>query len=162
MEVVLLGIDRFISAHALSLHREYLEALRAKKCMGLDAKEGLELKIRSHELYFSSFRTGFARCERAARGYGSENAFIFALREFAEAKENCFLYVFPRNRYPYVGFSADPRDAFRSVLCVDLFEHAYFLDYGFDKNAYLHAALSHLDLSLLDRDFQRNGKIVGE
>ena len=157
-----MGIGRFVSEHALSLHREYLEALRAKKCMGMDTKESLDPKIRSHDLYFSSFRTGFTRCERAARGYGSENAFIFALREFCEAKENCFLYVFPRSRYPYVGFSVDPRDAFRAVLCVDLFEHAYFLDYGFDKNAYLHAALTHLDLSLLDVDFQKKEKNGGE
>ncbi len=35
------------------------------------------------------------------------------------------------------------------LLAVDLFEHSYFYDYGFDRGRYLYAALSHLDLNSL-------------
>ena len=34
-------------------------------------------------------------------------------------------------------------------LCIDLYEHAYFGDYGFDRKRYISAALSVLDLSKL-------------
>ena len=156
-----MGIGSFISEHALSLHREYLSSLMARRTMGMEKGNALDMEIRSHELFFSSFRRDFSRCERACRGYGSENAFLFALSEYAETQKNCFLYIFSRQRYPYVAFSTDGKDAFRAALCVDLFEHAYFLDYGFDKNAYLRAALSRMDLSLLDKNFHEKGKNSG-
>ena len=35
------------------------------------------------------------------------------------------------------------------ILALDLYEHCYFPDYGFDRARYLLSALSHLDLNLL-------------
>ena len=35
----------------------------------------------------------------------------------------------------------------RPLLLVDLYEHAYFADYGFNYRLYLDGAFSHLDLS---------------
>ena len=35
------------------------------------------------------------------------------------------------------------------ALAIDVSEHAYFLDYGFDKQRYIMAALPFLDLSKL-------------
>ena len=37
------------------------------------------------------------------------------------------------------------------VLALDVFEHAYFRDFGFDKGRYIRAALSYLDLSRVDK-----------
>ena len=38
-----------------------------------------------------------------------------------------------------------------NVLAVDLSEHAYFTDYGFDKSEYVRNLLPYLDLSILDK-----------
>ena len=149
---VFLGIGCFVSERALSLHREHLASLSARKRMGMQAAD-LDALIRSHEVYFSSFRKERVRCARVTAAYGSENAFAFALKEYAAAKGACFLYIYPLRRFPFVGFSSNERDAFRALLCIDLFEHAYFHDYGFDRESYLLAAISHLDLSVLDKDF---------
>ncbi len=122
----------------------------------MNTEKGIEVDIHSHEMYFSSFRRERVHGARVCRGYGSENAFAFELKEYGDLQGACFLYIFPLNRFPFVGFSANPKDAFRAVLCIDLFEHAYFLDYGFDRSAYLTAALSHLDLSVLDGEDLRS------
>ena len=147
-----MGIECIVSSETLSLHRAHLDALRAKKRMGLNMSKDLDADIQSHVLYFSSFCRERMRCERIRKGYGSENAFVFELKEYAERQSACFLYIFPLHRFPYVGFSASAKDIRRTVLCIDLFEHAYFLDYGFDRSAYLTAALSHLDLSVFDKE----------
>ena len=157
MEVYFLGLGCFVSERAISLHRDFLASLQAKKRMEVD-KNGLDVQIRSHEVYFSSFRRERGRCARICAAYGSENAFTFAVKEYADTKGACFLYVFPLRRYPYVGFSVNERDAYRAALCIDLFEHAYFHDYGFDRSAYLLAAISHLDLAALDKNFSEKQK----
>ncbi len=147
-----MGIRCFLSNESLSRHYAYLESLRARKRMEMGHVRSVETQIRAHELYFSSFRRERMRCERVRRGFGSENAFTYALKEYADGRAADFLYIFPIRRYPYVGYSTDERDAYRAVLSIDLCEHAYFLDYGFERDSYLHAALSHLDLSVLDKD----------
>ena len=43
-------------------------------------------------------------------------------------------------------------------LAVDLCEHAYFYDYGFDKKSYLKAALSSLDLSKIENTVEKKKK----
>ena len=40
-------------------------------------------------------------------------------------------------------------------LAIDLCEHAYFIEYGFDKERYLEDLLRHLDLSRLKSDETR-------
>ena len=52
-----MGIECFISAEALRMHREHLCALGMKKvmCHTRKEKDAVENEIRAHELYFSSF-----------------------------------------------------------------------------------------------------------
>ncbi len=147
-----MGIACFLSEESLSLHKEYLCALRTKRKLEENASQArlLDEQILAHELFFSSFRKERVRCERIRKGYGSENRFCFALKEYAETGGTDFLYIFPIGRYPYVGFGREAHLLKRAVLAIDLFEHAYFLDYGFDFPSYLQAALAHLDFSRLD------------
>ena len=39
------------------------------------------------------------------------------------------------------------------LVCIDVCEHAYFLDYGFDKERYLKSALPYLDITKLLEKF---------
>ena len=64
-------------------------------------------------------------------------------------------------QYLYLGTDArgalltsDALDAFLRAqrlpcLCVDVCEHAYLQDYGFEKEAYVRAAVAHLDVAKL-------------
>lgn len=146
-----MGIECFISAQALELHREYAFALQTKKtmCASRKAAAAIENEIRAHALYFSSFRHERSRSQRIKEGYRSENRFCFLLSEYAKNLRFGFLYIYPIARHPYVGYGVEERNIDRAVLAIDLCEHAYFLDYGFDFSAYLSAALSHLDFSRL-------------
>lgn len=149
-----MGLVSFLSEENIALHREYLASMRARRKMGLC--EGREREVNeailSHELYFSSFARQRRPCERARRGFGSESALCYELKCFALTKGSGFLYIVPLSRYPYIGYSSRGADAYRARLCIDLFEHAYFLDYGFDFERYLCCALSHLDLCRLDEN----------
>ncbi len=146
-----MGIKCFVSAENLAAHKEHLASLQMKKKISTSDKEiaRLDMQIRSHELYFSSFRRDRAPCARIKEGYRSENSFCFSLMEYARDFRFGFLYIYPCKRFPYVGFGADEKNLSRAVLAVDLWEHAYFLDYGFDFESYLKAALSHLDFTRL-------------
>ena len=146
-----MGIRCFISQESLALHKEHLSSLRAQKglCTSVREAERIEKNVLAHELYFSSFRRERVPCPRIKEGYHSENRFCFALMEYAGSLQNVFLFIYPMVHFPYVGFDTNEKHLSRAVLAVDLWEHAYFLDYGFDRESYLRAALSHLDFSKL-------------
>ena len=146
-----MGIECFISAEALRIHREHLCALRMKKamCHTRKEKDSVESEIRAHELYFSSFHCEHTPCQRIKEGYQSENRFCFLLSEYAKSVRCGFIYIYPCARHPFVGFGSSDRALSRAVLAIDLWEHAYFLDYGFDFSSYITQALAHLDFSRL-------------
>ena len=113
-------------------------------------------KIKAHELYFSSFSEDVKPSFAVRKHYGSENSFIYELKKAALSMEYGYAYV-------YLDFKGIP--SFRCVcslderfikdrpkLLVDLYEHAYFADYGFNYPLYLDGALSHIDLSRLESD----------
>ena len=118
-------------------------------CQTSKEEKQIENDILSHELYFSSFCNNHIPCPRIREGYQSENRFCFLLSEYVKNIRYGFLYIYPLARYPFVGYGTAEKDLARAVLAIDLWEHAYFLDYGFDFSSYVEAALSHLDFSRL-------------
>lgn len=110
--------------------------------------------IRLHEIFFSSFAENtYSSSEPVKRRYGSEASFLNEL--YRECMSQCFGFVcvfflegnvsietaaFELHKLFY---HSDP------ILAIDVSEHAYFLDYGFDKERYLRSALPYLDLSRL-------------
>jgi superoxide dismutase len=131
---------------------EQLLKLNVKRQIKNEAFE-LLCKIRAHEIYFSSFSAEVKPSPLIRKHYFSENSFVYEMKMAALSREYGYLYV-------YSDFKGVPR--FRCVremgevfikdrpkLLVDLYEHAYFADYGFNYPLYLDGALSHLDLSLI-------------
>lgn len=166
---------RFISERALSLHKEHVESERlrlsviektypelsgrcAREILGsrcADKREaaGLKLDILCHELYFSSFGAQYTASEVIRRCFGSEATFLYELGRMAERCCERFVFIYAdgnavrvREGDEWVLLRIDYRP-----LVIDLSEHAYFLDYGFDKKAYIKNLLPYLDLSLLDK-----------
>ncbi len=171
----------FLSENNVKNHLAYMRTLRLKYSilekslprikgvspeelvrMNIPKKQSAELlplilKIKAHELYFSSFTKTPKPCQLLKKYYISENSFCYELKEAAKRLDHGYLYVYKdgRGRPCFrtvealdIGFL---RDA--PLLVIDLFEHSYFADYGFEYEKYLTGAISHLDFSrLCDRN----------
>ncbi len=113
----------------------------------------LLLNIKAHELYFSSFTDKAKPSKIIRKHYTSENSFCYQLAESAKRLEYGYLYIFKDLRgRPCFKTVTDLDRSFVSdkpILLVDLAEHAYFADYGFEYGKYLKGAISHLDFSKL-------------
>lgn len=110
-------------------------------------------QIKSHETYFSSFLETPRPCPELKKFFSSENAFCFEVLELAKAHTDGFIYVFsPAQSRPTVKHSTNAPFVYvreEPTLALDLAEHSYFLDYGFEREKYLRAAIGHLNLPLL-------------
>ena len=109
--------------------------------------------IKSHESYFSSFTELAKPCPELKRHYSSEDAFCYEVLELAREYNGGFIYIFSNGRIrPTVKHSENAPFVYvkeMPTLAIDLFEHSYFLDYGFEREKYLRAAIGHLNLTLL-------------
>ncbi len=169
------NMETFLSDAALSEHREYLSSLKNRAAIysksGIDVRmlgrggarggrlsfaeakgvRALMRNIEMHELYFDSFGASFVPCDAVRKSFGSENNFAFELTRFSETADADFVCVFS-DRNGKIRFCADRflPEGVAVHLALDLCEHAYFRDYGFNRGAYLRAALAHLDFSRIN------------
>lgn len=167
----------FISLTGYELHREYLRTQKLKmsifeksypELVGKSCREILKTSIkrsereeaaalladiRAHEIYFDSFSSQNLRSQRIRQSYGSEANFLYQLTCLAEKCSGFVFVITDRRGVLNISVHNEPIAAFLSgctpILAVDLCEHAYFLDYFYDKQSYLKAAISHLDLNKL-------------
>ena len=150
--------------HCLLIRRSYpeLKGKSFEQIRKMNLKKGLgqELsailfKIKAHELYFSSFSEEVKPSALVRKHYGSENTFVYEMKNAALMTEGGYLYAFSDSRGVPRFRCTERLDGRiftdRPKLLVDLFEHAYFADYGFNYSLYLDGALSHIDLSVLDK-----------
>lgn len=119
----------------------------------------MQADILAHKLFFSSFSENGARSKAVSAQFGSEASFLYELARSADESDHVgFLLVWVNARKIVEFAFATPLAEIFSrespCLAIDLWEHAYFFDYGFDRSAYLKAALSRLDLARLD-DFEK-------
>ena len=144
------ALNTFLSEENIRRHEEYLNNLRLKlsileksdpSAMRIGSqmkREESELikEIKSHELFFDSFT------QEQRAGHDRERYEIYCR---SLEREYGFLYIY-YDRGIKTGFDM-PR--VEKCLCIDLFEHCYFLDYGFKKDKFLKNCISHLDLARL-------------
>ena len=105
-----------------------------------------------HKSFFESFTDEFVDCGEIKRWYSSVEALLFDMLCEAKKHELGFLCIMcDRSGAPTyrVVTNAIRYPLPERFLCIDLYEHAYFYDYGFSKETYLRAALSHLDFNKL-------------
>ena len=164
-------ITEFLSEENIALHKEYVRQKRLKlsiiesylprladinaehiHSLRLDKKDKADVlallpEITLHEVYFSSFaKEENLHSETVTDIYGSDAAFLNRLYRAAVNSRYGFLTV---GRDASFAVVTDYPRAFvggAPALAVDLCEHAYFLDYGFDRERYILSCLSHLDL----------------
>ena len=166
----------FLSEESIIYHREYMKTLRLKHSimeksipqikgksvfeierMHISNKEKIDIlpnfrDYLAHQLYFNSFCNQVQPQNILKKYYSSTEAFLYEIHLLAMKNDCGFIFVsigdngkpeiFHKNRYDRIKNA--PK------LALDISEHAYFLDYRFDKESYIRNALSHLNLSLLD------------
>ena len=177
------GMNMFLSEDNIKRHCEHLKTL--KLCFSILEKslsqplendinqilkmnierevksEASELlwKIKSHELFFSSFSEKQVVNGKILNGTISKEKFLYDIFVELSDKDYGFFYVCLNNRgQPYTVFTQRFDGAFLKyspILALDLYEHTYFCDYGFDKKRFLKSALTYLDLSLLDNSVEK-------
>lgn len=161
------GILLVVSEENLLRHKRHLEEqiLRLSVLDSSDGRVGtrrmrqsfreeravLEEDIRCHRRYFASF-TERSRLLPPYAPYASAEGFLYDAFLDMKAAGNAFYFLWRDGRGRLCHGRSDaglslPSDG---VLAVDLYEHAYYGDYGFDREGYIKSALSHLNLSLLD------------
>lgn len=121
-----------------------------------DREEAINLLsyIESHKCYFDSFAHLNKKCDSVRKYFGSEEKFLYEIFETSRYESHAFLYVYLDNRNkPQVEVAAPENiyTKYNPVLALDLYEHAYFMDYGFEKEKYLRGAISRLDIEKLDK-----------
>lgn len=168
----------FLTEENISVHKEYAKTLRLRhsimeksipeiKGKSIFDIEKMKLKksdkeqilpdlseYLAHELFFKSFTNLPSKSPLIKKYYSSEEAFLYEIMTVCMKNREGFVFVCLGDRgEPKIQACQSgviPKSAPR--LAVDVCEHAYFLDYRFEKEQYLKNALSHLDLSVLTSD----------
>ena len=106
----------------------------------------------SHITYFNSFSKNDSFCPEIKRQFLSENDFCYRALEYAKGIDYGFMYVF-KDKKGKISFASSCNAlayiSFIPVLAVDVCEHAYFCDYGYEKTEYLKSAIARLNISKL-------------
>lgn len=154
------ALNRFMSEENIRRHEGYLKNQRLKlsileksginvigksireiRRMNMDAslkRQILELKIgiESHERFFDSFAVNQNNSSRSEK-------LLYDIFKVAMETDHRFLYIYSNGQG--LATSTDiPNCA--DFICIDLFEHCYFLDYGFKKDLFLRNALAYFDI----------------
>ena len=172
-------MTEFLSEGNIELHREYTRgcALRysilEKSIPGISNKSMDEIlrmplsraergdilsllpELELHRLYFLSFaKEKNPMSARIREQFGSEVAFLNLLYRLAMGIEYGFIVVRARGRKIECLATKDYSECFMRgtpMLAIDVCEHAYFRDYGFDKRGYLVNALPYLNINAIDQ-----------
>ncbi len=171
------GIGSFISEEALLLHSEYLKSLKLRysvmeksypevkntsigrnfKMRGFRYKdEAVELRaeIICHELFFDSFGNAYQASRAVREAYRTESSFIYEVFKLCSEGKGKFAVISTDRGTVNIKELYEAREILKipsAVLCIDLCEHSYFLDYGFDKERYISNLLPYLNLGVLDK-----------
>lgn len=170
-------LREFLSDDSISLHHSYMKNTYLKYSIlkkGREELGGANLEqiphlriprsereqahlllseLESHKCYFDSFGVSGKRCESIRKCFGSEDVLLYEILETAKATDQGFVYIYADGGKVKIK-AQNPCSAFlrsRPILALDLCEHAYFLDYAFDRESYLRAAISRLNLEKLDK-----------
>ena len=172
------AMNLFLSEDNIKEHLEHLRQLRLKysilskslpeikdKDIGDLLKLGINRKVReeviellwqikSHELFFNSFSLNPRWSEEIRKYNTSHERFLYDIMMEAKDKSYGFLYVLNDKQKKLLIKCTEGFDGafakYEPILCIDLYEHTYFLDYRFKKEKFLRNALAYFDIGRLE------------
>ncbi len=175
---MILGADSFLSEENINEHKHYLEKMKIKysvyeTCnkaianvdikglnrmrLGEDKKDvvNLKSKILCHELFFTSFAAEpYSSSHIIRKKYRTESSFLYDIYTRGCNLDIGYIILYVVKGNIGVFFGNEICELFLKttpVLCVDMYEHSYFSDYGFEKEKYLEKALARWDLTKVDK-----------
>ena len=119
-----------------------------------DEAVGYASKIKCHELFFDSFGDERGSVEEVYREYGSVDSFKYEIYLKCRSLDYGFVSIGVDSRGAYILSSEISSEHFNRrspILCIDMCEHAYYGDYGFDKERYIFNLLKYINLSKLSK-----------
>ncbi len=173
------GQEAFLSEENIKKHKEHLENLRIrysvievcnKNITGKGIKElskirfndnrdellDIKSRILCHELFFNSFSVPYQTSNILKKKYRSEASFLYEIYEKGRKMDFGYivLYIYRGNVEIFYGNAITELFLKTTpILCIDMYEHSYYQDYGFDRDIYLKNALAYLNLSKVDKFF---------
>lgn len=111
--------------------------------------------IMLHEIYFDSFGIEYPCSELIKKDFRQESSFLYMLFERAKETKDGFLTVYIKGTKAEIDHVPTGEALrLRPILAIDLCEHAYLFDYGFERDEYLKRVLPRLKLNVLDKFLQ--------
>ena len=104
-----------------------------------------------HEVYFNSFSDVQVVPREIKKYYPSREGFLYTLRERLHGMSGGFLCLYKTLGAPKIVITneKDERLVDTPTLAIDISEHAYFLDYAFNKERYITSSLERLEIDAL-------------
>lgn len=164
-----------LSERAVQMHRDYLNELILRRSIfeksypngvfdsyirgrGLASDERermreLDKQISAHKIFFDSFSNiKYQHSELVKKQYGDVSHLLNEVFRVCMASDGGFVYiVMQRGRVEICARKEKSEPPAEPVLAVDICEHVYFLDYGFDKEKFLCRILPYLSLCKIDQ-----------
>lgn len=121
--------------------------------------------VKNHELFFGHLggpggRPTGALAQAFEQGYGSFDAFVADLKATGLAARGWAWVAYDLERKTLATYLGDAQNTFPvwsavPILALDVYEHAYFIDYGTSRAAYIDAFFQHLDWAVVARHLQQ-------
>ena len=172
---------RFLTEEALAKHRDYLKTLNLKYSIlkksvaCLEGKSIVEIsrlrierdiksealtllyEIVMHDCFFCSFSEdkGYISSDTVREQYKNEANLLNLIYKTAMNVNHGFLIVYTDNGRIKLGEGSLDRllcGYGKPMLALDLCEHCYYPDYGFDKREYLLSSIPYLRLDIFDKE----------
>ena len=169
------GMRCFLSEENITIHKRELELMRSRlaiyekslpEIVGADLRRirgmridadykqkilGLKRYIMLHEVYFSSFSDKVPYPRGVKKYYPSRESLLFQCKEMMLGAKHGFLCLFKTDGRPKITILTEDSESLFTAptLAVDISEHAYFLDYIFERDRYFTASLEKLKLNML-------------
>ncbi len=167
----------FLTAENIKSHMDYMNTVFSKYMIyeksisalsGKTAREISKMRLKSdekreilsllteylsHKTYFSSFAKNNTRYPEIKKYFTSEDDFCYQVIERARHEADGYIYIIKDKKgAPHIVHSSECRDIYINytpTLALDLCEHAYFADYGYNRDEYIRRAATRMDISKL-------------
>lgn len=134
-ELRALKVEESFTSNAIVLHEAYFDVLGGSGEVSGDIVGALAQEFGSYEKWLAEFKA-LSMCSRG---------WAVLAYDFNDGKlKNCLLDA--HNMYGLMGTAP--------VVAIDMYEHAYFTDFGTDKKAYIETYLQNMNWEVVDKKFK--------
>lgn len=120
--------------------------------------------VKNHEIYFGHLGGSGGQptgklLEQIEKDFGSFDAWMTDLKASAMAARGWVWLAFDNDLKRLINYIGDAQNSFPiwnalPILALDVYEHAYFIDYGVKRADYIEVFMKNLDWSVVQNSFE--------